>query len=373
MVRRKMARIEPGPLWVNANEYVRKDWFNLSLQQQLVVVEESGYVGEVQDRDTVKQQYSSGIRRRDSLILIETNSESQPSFLSESPSVALVDQQGYVTTINAGTVSITVYVGAHQKSIQHRGAFLGPALTSVFDRYDTGTLGEEITNQISSLIAAGKTSMNLVSNGQWNSDCWASGLDWSGVALSNSTANNRRGATLISPQHVYMATHFPVGVGATVIYLTSAGEQITRTLSARQDVGNDIMIGLLDSPVADATYYKVLPSNYREYISLIQQPQIICTDQQRKAILRNWLDSDQNVVHLTASQLSENIITGDSGQPIFTVIQDELVLLGSHWTATSGRNASSMIPQINSAMTSLGGGYQLSVVDLSAYTNYGPQ
>lgn len=366
-----MIIIEPGPQRVNPPTLHS---FTLSIRDVDIVIDPINFLGESTNRDSIYHDYSSGTTRKDAIIEVSPISYLLPVLSSSDPSLATIDQSGYISTVSAGRVQMMARIGPTIRGIEHNGRFVVTPSASVWDRYDNDTLGDEIKDQIDSLIASNNESMDLLSGDSWNPNCWASSLDWSGVAISNSTGNNRRGATLISPQHVYMATHFPVGIGATITYRTIGNEDVTRTLTARQDVGGDIMIGLLDSPVAGLKHYSVLPANWESYLSLHRQPQIICTDQQRKAILREWRDaySNNNVIHYPVDQLSEEIVPGDSGQPTFIPVDSELILLGSHSGTHSFRNAAATITEINSAMTSLGGGYQLTIADLSAYTNYGP-
>ena len=67
---------------------------------------------------------------------------------------------------------------------------------------------------------------------------------------------------------------------------------------------------------------------------------------------------------------SESLISGDSGNPLFAMLGSELILLGTYYSAAmapfiSGYNYN----LINTVMTTLGGGCQLSPVDLSSYPN----
>ncbi|MEN9841224.1 MAG: hypothetical protein RL376_1024, partial [Verrucomicrobiota bacterium] len=68
----------------------------------------------------------------------------------------------------------------------------------------------------------------------------------------------------------------------------------------------------------------------------------------------------------------EEKIGGDSGNPAFLIINGQLVLL-TCWTYGGGGSGTSVHNQkaaINTLMTTLGGGYQLTPVDLSAFPSY---
>jgi hypothetical protein len=67
-----------------------------------------------------------------------------------------------------------------------------------------------------------------------------------------------------------------------------------------------------------------------------------------------------------------NAIIGDSGQPAFVLINGEPVLLGvtTGGGTSTGTLISEEITAVNTMMTTLGGGYQLTAIDLSAFPTY---
>src|SRR5690606_4028631 len=95
----------------------------------------------------------------------------------------------------------------------------------------------------------------------------------------------------------------------------------------------------------------------------------LALDQQEQALI-----TDLKVVNLSqvarfdvphddgAAAYNENIVSGDSGNPAFAIIGDELVLLTT-WTGGGkqpyGSQTWAFLDEINAAMTTLGGGYQL--------------
>jgi hypothetical protein len=67
-----------------------------------------------------------------------------------------------------------------------------------------------------------------------------------------------------------------------------------------------------------------------------------------------------------------DVIPGDSGSPSFVIINNSAVLL-TQWTyggAGQGDEDVYYAPLINAAMTELGGGYQLTEIDLSAFPDF---
>jgi hypothetical protein len=68
----------------------------------------------------------------------------------------------------------------------------------------------------------------------------------------------------------------------------------------------------------------------------------------------------------------ETIIDGDSGNPAFLIIDDELVII-TVWTfagAGAGTSIAYHKDAINTMMATLGGGYSLTEIDLSGFTDF---
>ena len=64
---------------------------------------------------------------------------------------------------------------------------------------------------------------------------------------------------------------------------------------------------------------------------------------------------------------SAAVISGDSGNPAFLLIDDEPVLMLTHFFAVYGPFYTSSFDEVNAAMTALGGGYQLTEINLTGY------
>ncbi len=191
------------------------------------------------------------------------------------------------------------------------------------------------------------------------------------------------GATLISPRHFIAANHYAVSVGRIVGFIDSSGNHIERTVTGSTNIsGTDIQVELLDSDVPDSiTYYPIMASS--TLFSSLQKVQeetldvpIVVFDQESKAIVQKiTYIPNTSIGHLTYStgtrkEFSESLISGDSGQPGFIIVDNQPVLLFAHYTATAGPNLGNYINQINSAMTSLGGGYQVTEYEPTCFTEY---
>lgn len=317
-------------------------------------------------------------------------------FESVNPSVATVSSTGYVTSITDGSTTIRCRRKHVLRELAVTAVVDEVSTITQLDEYLTGTLGKHIQDAAAALLTE-STQVDVYSSGTTrNPNVWTGDLDLTGVAYGNSMPGSpRRGATLISPRHVVMATHYAVSVGQTISFVTAGGTVVTRTLSAIQDVvagsaptSRDARIGRLDSDVPGTiTWYEIMPADWQDYLTLYPNSNlpVIAFDQQRKALQR-WRqhypypanDPGQQAVynailayHTEADQASEAIVTGDSGQPLFHPVNGELVLLGCHTWDRSCYLASQIKTEIDAAMTSLGGGYTSTAADLSGFNNYG--
>lgn len=166
-------------------------------------------------------------------------------------------------------------------------------------------------------------------------DGWTRGMDMSGVAFDDT-----RTATLITPRHVVMAKHYARPAAAPVVFHDRSGKRIERKLIGFSSGAGDVIVGLLDEPV---------PSNYRPYplpavgadaSALIGRP-VIVSDQKRNLfvhLISGFGNGTIALKHDPAERYgwSKNLVVGDSGNPSFLIVGNELVLLETHTTGGPG-------------------------------------
>ena len=272
------------------------------------------------------------------------------------------------------------------------------AVSTTFDDYVAGSLAKEVSDAIDTRISGKTPSVakpifttqnHTTSTYVRNSGCWASDLDLTPISPWNSTGGPLRAGTLISPRHVLFCEHynFHPSVGATIRFIASDGTAVNRTISALETHPDyspfypDITIGLLDSDVpASIGFVKILPQNWANYLpSLSKSYTLPCLvlDQEEKALISNLYTIDRSANFLIPTQSArfafyETIIEGDSGNPAFLIIDDELVII-TVWTFGGpgrGTSISDHKDAINTMMSSLGGGYSLTEIDLSGFTDF---
>lgn len=262
----------------------------------------------------------------------------------------------------------------------------GPTTTDIPDGWVSGTLAAHCTDQIAGLASSGsELNVFAVANGATfvrNPSFWASGIDLSCASPWNSTGGSQRAGTLVSPRHVVFCEHasFYPANGATMYFVSAQGEVVTRTLESTVFAAGDIRLGVLDSDVpASINFARVLPTDWTASLPGIDSafglPVIVLNQQERAGIssLTNLATSRfGNSYPAGYADYYQNIVVGDSGNPVFLVIDNAPVLLGvlTFGGPGAGYHIAHYTTEVNAAMTTLGGGYQLTAVDLSEFPDY---
>jgi hypothetical protein len=312
----------------------------------------------------------------------------QVSFSSESPGVLASPGPGedVATFRQAGPCILRGTSADGEVSLARVTA--AAQISSTVDRFSSwvpGTLAAHCTSQIDLLVdGATETSVYSVANGTSfarNSECWANRIDISCASPWNSAHGPQRAGTLISPRHVLFCKHagFYPPVGATMFFVSTGGAVESRLLQAIEPAGinADFVVGLLDGDVGPGiSFAKCLPTNFSAYLPGVDAfstiPVMYLNQTERASIAGLRIIS--SIYSITFSQDYEDyfatVVVGDSGNPAFLVVDQEPVLLGVFSTPTNGSHVAHYAADINTAMTTLGGGYQLTTVDLSGFPTY---
>lgn len=318
------------------------------------------------------------------------------SYQSSAPSVATVDALGYVRHVAPGTATLTYSAGDQSRSVALGFGATGPATQDTLLGYVPGSLAHHIAIGVDSRLA-GKTpeeSLRIytVQNhaaGLYarNAQVWCADWDLTPISPWNSSGGPTRAGCLISPRHLLFAAHYQLDVGARVRFVSLTGEVVERTLAAKrthpdyQPFYPDITVGVLDSDVPEGIgFARLLPDDWADHLpalSITRPLPALTLDQEEKALVTDWASEGTSTGFRAPSDphrasFYEPKIGSDSGNPALVRIGDHLVLL-TVWTyggPGSGTSVRAHKAQINTMMTQLGGGYQLTEVDLSAWPSY---
>lgn len=278
------------------------------------------------------------------------------------------------------------------------------------------------TNQPAGLPAVADLSTIVATR---NTDNFLYGYDLSGISIYNAGAGAAAWlskAVLISNKHVLLAKHTIANPNTpfNIAFVNNGNQTFVYTVTQTSLLNaNDILIGVLNTTVdSSLKVYKVLPQTFfnlylkytleKQYNPL---PAVYFVRYLQNGIMSsNYLDNTcvgdiqlekYTNVGFNISGITTGVVygsygeskrllgltayAGDSGHPIFTILNNELILLGLFVTSTANTqlvpsageqigafaNLSSYISDINNVMTTLAGvNYFLNQSDLSNFSNY---
>lgn len=375
--------------------------FNLVAQEDSVVVSQSSTVPLTVDDVNILRDTESLVDNAFDLSVVpvadEFNSADKVAFRLVGDAGQIVGNR--VNRLNDGTVTVVADHSFLSKSLSLAFVRTGRS-ADIFQSYVSGSLGENIYSAMA-MRATGKSNEHKYvystqnhASPQYvrNPQCWLNGIDLTCASPWNSYGGAYMAGAAISPRHMVFAWHYQIATGSTIRFITNDNQVITRTITAVSALAGgfarDTAVGLLDSDLPGTiAYAKFLPSNLEDYLPTaeIYHLPIIMFDQEEKVITKelrtitpafpsspdNKLIAIDNCQSLPFSLLTETIVGGDSGNPMFILIGEEIVLISLATGAGSGPGFHLFLDEINAAMTSLGGGYQLTTVDLTGFNNYG--
>jgi hypothetical protein len=190
---------------------------------------------------------------------------SQPvtSVVNNTPTICDTTTFPNVVTLANGTGQVTLNT--------NNGALASTFTCSVAETfansYISGYTNGSLTKTINDLVVGAVNGrpvplasfMNVYSVGNLkNPDQYTKNI----IDLSPFSENGSgRAVTLVSPRHVTSVSHFPIGLGATLVFRDKDGVAQTRTVVNEAFVFGDNWVGYLDSAVTGITPYSVLPAN----------------------------------------------------------------------------------------------------------------
>lgn len=192
---------------------------------------------------------------------------------------------------------------------------------------------------------------------------WTRKFDASGISF-----NDKRTCTLVTPQHVVMARHYKRPLKQPVVFHDRSGRWCKRYITRIADIHGDVAVGLLNEPV---------PAGYKVYPLLRPDPSfsnslrgelVIITDQNRRLFVHEIAAISGEHVRFTFDEkkqigFGKKLVSGDSGNPSFLMVNGEPVLIETHttggWGAGPFYGSEIIQAKLQQTIDALGGGYQL--------------
>lgn len=376
-------------------------------------------------KDMLFQSNTSAVVRNNATINFSqlTGGVVNPIYVSQDTGIATVDNNGNVTWVSNGTARINATVDWLTRRISvpvSQGS--SPTITTLTG-YATSSLAKSDSDAIDTMITnagATTTSLRVYSTENDTSGIYvrntsnfltAAGVDQTCVAVWNSNGGKQQGGTLITPRHIALAAHFEYGASTTVRFVDNSNNTVTATVLTGGNVpGTDIWVDVLTADVPSSiTPCKILPANYATYLPSIAQTATIpgigflgggnTTSPVDSHPFKLTTVRDLFIATSTGGLFFEpaggqfsfifpnllstttrdkfyfdNVISGDSGNPAFLVVNNALSYVTSWFLGGGGFGPSypDNITGINSLITSLGnsGGYQVSTTSLAGFNTY---
>ena len=371
-------------------------WYDVVLTDTPRIISQSS-PSRVTSGDLISLFYTGATYKHDQMVKINlvNNITFEEITASVSPFRIATINENLITHVQDGVATLTTTSTNVTKT--QRIDFVTTVDENYYDIIDdvSGSARENATDNINNLLSYDKN-VNIFSTQSdseeiyvRNTNCWAYNIDLTCISPWNQTGDKKRAGTLISPKHIIFASHYQITTGHTVRFVDSNNNVCDRTMTNKGNIEfwSDYTIGILDSEVdAGINYCKVISSDWEDYfpyatfnyvIAPVRGVPYLIPDQQKRATI-SIAASSLNRFEQSTNPLQLNFyykkVDGDSGSPMFSIINDELILMNTLFNDSGSQTTlSDYIDEINQKMTDLNGGddtYQLDEIDLSSFINF---
>ena len=298
---------------------------------------------------------------------------------------------------------------AGSKILMNRIAPLARTIVNTILSYEVGSLSEHASNQMDALILGkieGATTQEYWQSNNsnvnapvatLNPDRFVSSIDLSALsAMRTGQTQDKFPVSLISPNHAITTTHTTTAVGQKLVFMLADTSFAIVTVDAVSVLGDDLSIAYFSTPVIGVTPFKVMATDWEMYAPTLRDaitigiPRLPILSKRYNdplgadvswmaiaAIHRLYLQ----IVHKDAPPVFGDTLAwyneatgGDSGSPIFMVVNGEPILITHHTTVDQGTDFAARAIEINTAMNDLAGTaqgtYALVHPDLTEFNTY---
>ena len=187
-----------------------------------------------------------------------------------------------------------------------------------------------------------------------NSASWVISYKWTGTAAGINGLGGVGGGTLITNKHVLLSAHVPYLPNSEIFFVNDNNTTFKYNIIKIDNIdGSDIAIGTLDQTVdSSLKIYSVLPDNWQQYIKteinsamgvqfLTLRLPVLFLNQDKKVSIGDMTRLIDAVADVespefgTSQSYYETQRVGDSGNPIFVQVGNELALLGAWYKVGS--------------------------------------
>ena len=224
-----------------------------------------------------------------------------------------------------------------------------------------------------------------------NPASWVRVFNWTGVSAGINGLGGVGGGTLISPRHVLFANHVPYPARPFDIFFVNKDSRTFtyKVVNIQQVDSTDIAIGTLDRDAdLSLNVYRVLPDNWAQYIAKKTENfnslgvidiryafvlPVLYTGQDKKVSTGDVVSISLGIaaVNIPAFEVArafgDGVRGGDSGNPIFAMLGDELVLLGAWYRGSTAAGEVGGFPWLAAQKPAIEAiiGQKLQVADMS--------
>jgi hypothetical protein len=321
-----------------------------------------------------------------------------PTWSSSNPTNAPISTGGLVTHVTDGSYFLTATFASPPMKFSISISLTTQTVASTtFINWTAGLLGADLNNEVDSRIATNggtiATTGQLFTSANDTTHVYVRNaanvfhdLEFTGVSVwqSGVGAGAKFQMSLVTPTDAIGILHATPAVGTQFIFVDASNTNYTATVSATTQVDGFALAHLTWSGATPTTlkFYKVFPSNFQNYapdhnlnyfptVSVTQTRQLAVGDV-TAASYTSYL-SVFEPTETTRAPFAYNKSSGDSGFPIFAVMNGDLIYLAANYSTNGGTGpiTSSYIADLNAALAAFSGDtYQLTQVSLSAFTSY---